>query len=1562
MELVSSPPSTFPRPTLPIPSPSRPLTRPSNRTTRSWPVLRTLVLTLLLSQGRPELRAADNDVSGPSLSITSHHNGQTVNTRTITLSGTATDAGTGDNGISGVFFNGQIPGSTATGGGTVAWSREVTLYGSANTVSVYATDGSDAKNQQRLTLTINFQPLDTLPPTLTVTSHVNGETVNADTITLSGTASDAGQGDNGISSVYINGSIPGATTTGTGTVTWTRVVKLHGRANWIGISAYDDSDVQNAASLTLAINFQPTDPLPPTIVVTSHANGQTVTTSTILLRGTATDAGRGDSGISSVWVRNELPNSNAVGAETAEWSRSVDLRPGPNYLDVYAYDNSDVKNREHQALTINFKPADELAPILSVSSHTEGEVVFASSIVLSGTATDAGRGDNGISSVYLSGTLPDVSALGSSTANWSKTIQLRPGRNWIYMTAYDGSQFPNAASVTLTINYQAEDTLGPTLTIGSHTDGQTVNSRSIILAGTATDAGRGNNGISSVNHNGQIPDSTAVGSETVNWSRAIRLGPGRNEISIVAYDNSPFPNETTQTIVLTGPLADPPSLVVTSHTEGQIVLTNVITLAGTATDAGSGDSGISSVLVNFDRAADDTAVGAGVAHWSRTLRLVPGENTVYLSAADGGEFPEQSNLTLVILYDAGDVSPPVLAIENPERSNQIVTTNTINVSGTATDSGRGGNGIAEVTVNGIAATGGAAAGPASATWSRTIDLVRGANVISVVAFDASANRNSQAGTVTVHYEPADVTPPALEITSHRGNETVTTGSITLLGTASDSGRGGGGISSVTVSGTRANNDTAIGSATASWNRTFDLSLGPNVVSVVARDDSPARNDVALAIMVIYDPADSDPPELEIASHRNGQTVSVPTIVLAGTASDAGHSDNGISGVTVNLQTATGGLADGAATAPWTRTMNLDLGPNLISVVASDNSPRRNSTAFTLTIVYEPVDTTPPELEVTSHQDGQTVLSGSITLAGTASDADRGDNGVLSVEVNGSAAPGGTALGGGKANWGKLISLKLGENVISIVAQDSSPNRNSVAQTIVLRYDPQLASTASEFCWANGGGGTGADTSYGIALDPYGNSYVTGTFEGDATFGPTNLTSRGLSDIFIAKYDPDGTLLWARQAGGVLDDAGFGIAVDTNSNCYVTGYFSDTAEFDGAILETTGTFDLFLAKFGPGGNLLWVTNTTRSAGILGSAVAVDDAGNSYLTGSFVHDAVFGDEVLPNNEFYDAFVAKYDTNGRLLWAHQAGGDGDDRGNGIAVDAPTGQCYLTGSFEGDAFFGSDDIISSAGDADVFISQYDSDGEFQWVRQGGGFGQALGTAIGVDLHGNCLVTGRFDLIAFFGDDLLFSEGFYDLFLAKYDGQGNLLWVRNTEISNAIDGRGVATDAAGSAYITGYFLGPAQFGEQSLTNYALSDVFVSKYDSDGAFIWATQAGGETASSGLAIAVDAAGTCFVTGSMTGVASFGSKILSGGSRTDVFVARLSNGPAATAPQLSILELSIREFQIQFTGDSCNTYRLQVSSDLRQWSTVVTTNSPTGQMTHIESGIPGQGNRFFRVVSP
>jgi hypothetical protein len=301
--------------------------------------------------------------------------------------------------------------------------------------------------------------------------------------------------------------------------------------------------------------------------------------------------------------------------------------------------------------------------------------------------------------------------------------------------------------------------------------------------------------------------------------------------------------------------------------------------------------------------------------------------------------------------------------------------------------------------------------------------------------------------------------------------------------------------------------------------------------------------------------------------------------------------------------------------------------------------------------------------------------------------------------------------------------------------------------------------APKLDWARSAGGPDIDAGSGIATDRRGNSYLTGFFSGTATFGAgeanqTELTSAGFDDVFVAKYAPDGTLLWVRSAGGTGLDGGRGIATDRRGNSYVTGRLEGAATFGAGEanqteLTSAGFTDLFVAKYAPDGALLWARSASGTGSEEGSGIATDRRGNSYLTGFFA--GLFGDRAtfgageanqteLTSAGDLDVFVAKYAPDGALLWARSAGGTDGDQAFGTATDR-RGNSYVTGSFAGMATFGAGEanqteLISAGGFNDVFVAKYGPDGDLLWARSAGGTNSEEGTGIATDHRGNSYVT----------------------------------------------------------------------------------------------------------------------------------------------------------------------------------------------------------------------------------
>ena len=436
-----------------------------------------------------------------------------------------------------------------------------------------------------------------------------------------------------------------------------------------------------------------------------------------------------------------------------------------------------------------------------------------------------------------------------------------------------------------------------------------------------------------------------------------------------------------------------------------------------------------------------------------------------------------------------------------------------------------------------------------------------------------------------------------------------------------------------------------------------------------------------------------------------------------------------------------------------------------------------------------------------------------------------------------------------------------------------------------------------FEWAKSISSSQGDvTGSGISVDANGNSYIVGDFTGTADFGTTQLTSFGVNDVFIAKYDPNGNCLWARHGGGKSYDYGFGISVDAIGNSYITGIFFDTVMFGAIQLIdlSSGYTDLFIAKYDPNGNCLWAINAGGMFSDVGYGVSADKTGSVYVTGKFAASASFGTKQLTSYGSYDIFLAKFDANGNCLWAKNAGGIGEDIGQGISTIPNGNNCVITGLFRDTAKFGANELIS-AGMQDMFIAKYDPNGNCVWARQGGGSDQDQGTSVFVDPFGKSYVTGTFNSFASFGTIQLASQGFSDVFTAYYDVYGNCSWAKQAGGPYTDESFGISVSKTGNIYITGDFYGTAVFGTHQLTSNGV-DIFVVKYDPDGNSFWAKQAGGESTDNGFDITTDTVGNVYLTGRILTSAAFDTTHLNV-NQFGAFVAKIVESPVGIKNELT-----------------------------------------------------------------
>lgn len=457
--------------------------------------------------------------------------------------------------------------------------------------------------------------------------------------------------------------------------------------------------------------------------------------------------------------------------------------------------------------------------------------------------------------------------------------------------------------------------------------------------------------------------------------------------------------------------------------------------------------------------------------------------------------------------------------------------------------------------------------------------------------------------------------------------------------------------------------------------------------------------------------------------------------------------------------------------------------------------------------------------------------------------------------------------------------------------------------------------AQNWQWAENYGGSGNESAAAVATDAWGNVYAAGYFSSASfNFGfyPMNNAASGYTDVFLVKYAPDGTILWAASAGGNNDDYITAVSTDRWGNVFVAGYFfSSTITIGGTTLAnagaTTDSSDMFVAKFDSLGNFKWAQKAGGVKDDRINAMMTDISGNVIVTGSFQSSFLaFGTDTVKNSiEGVDkVFLIKYDSLGNYVWSIGATGTGYDYAYALSTD-PGNNVYVSGAFNGSNIaFGAtvlNNNSSGLGADDMFVVKFDSTGALLWARSGTGTGNDIPTAARADNYGSIYVTGKFSSPTLaFGSTTLTNAGGYDIFLVKYDLLGNLKWARTNGGSADDISHAIAIDDSFDVLLAGNFASTTlPFGTSTLSydGVGLSALFIGKYDSAGHALRATTTGpGHGDAYGIAVSYP--GEIYLAGDFSDTTFwFGNDTLQNAIHTgtlDMFVAKYSQTPLSTAP--------------------------------------------------------------------
>ncbi len=383
-------------------------------------------------------------------------------------------------------------------------------------------------------------------------------------------------------------------------------------------------------------------------------------------------------------------------------------------------------------------------------------------------------------------------------------------------------------------------------------------------------------------------------------------------------------------------------------------------------------------------------------------------------------------------------------------------------------------------------------------------------------------------------------------------------------------------------------------------------------------------------------------------------------------------------------------------------------------------------------------------------------------------------------------------------------------------------------------------------WAKVAGNVLIDDPKDLFVDQAGNSYLTGSFEGDAKFDNDSISAYSSKDAFVAKYLPTGGLDWVINAGwGTNVQKGIDLTVDANGYISLIGQFKDSVIFGDSIgaancdtLVTNGKKNYFYAKFDNTGK--YVSSSAKhfiatNNSIVLTSIDVCSTNEYYITGHFV-DTVFFDtgasqDTLVSNGGSDIAVYKIDNSGNLVWSKNYGDINNDYCWGMAIDE-NDNGYITGYYSGSLTMDSFTINSNSGGVDIYTAKFENvNGDTQWLLGKGNSGTDFGE--GISVRNNMVqIAGSFTDTLFWNNDTLVSSSTtnQEAFFAVYDYSGNEMKAESigTATFEALDkAQDIVIDYYSNTYLAGLFKSDTIFiGTDTLENAfsGNSDVFIAKY------------------------------------------------------------------------------------------------------------------------------------------
>lgn len=417
------------------------------------------------------------------------------------------------------------------------------------------------------------------------------------------------------------------------------------------------------------------------------------------------------------------------------------------------------------------------------------------------------------------------------------------------------------------------------------------------------------------------------------------------------------------------------------------------------------------------------------------------------------------------------------------------------------------------------------------------------------------------------------------------------------------------------------------------------------------------------------------------------------------------------------------------------------------------------------------------------------------------------------------------LGGAQFDFvSGLVSDATGNAYMAGYFYDSLLNQGSLgyADGFLAKYN-----NSGDLLWFRSFGGTDDDRTTGLAIDSSSQKlYLTGSFYGSLYWGSDSLQAVHRDDIFLLCIDSSGQWQWGKSYGGQNAQVASGLAINSNQEIYLHGYFEDSLLLGPQTILSSGLRDAFILKVDSIGQPLWAEVMGGPRNDEGLEIVFDEDLRVYMAGVYRDSATFGPYDHQAIYTYDGFLASWQNDGQWRWVKSFGGGYVDNCPALAYQKKLGRLIVGGWFFNDIQF-EQQTFFAAGEEESFLAAYDTTGQLQWAKRFGEEFAELIYDIAIDSDDHIYAMGSFDSMIYMGTDTILAKHFNrptDAFILSFENNGGYLWgFRTGDLKNDF-GYQITLSSDSLLYLAGQFQDATVLGGDSLTTVGGYDLFLTRY------------------------------------------------------------------------------------------------------------------------------------------